>query len=135
MCIPISDAKQGCLSQPCTGSEWSPGGTVLSDTPPPPTPLFSTARNDWSQRGDFHTSLEPSVQLYTAINPNQSDLKGSASFNHLGMLRFVSVNRVLPYAREKQGDGVMGNDAEMRPRVLKSNSSSPVLKPWGRPGG
>lgn len=100
-----------------------------------PFSLFSTAGNDWSQQGGFHTSLEPSVQLHTAINPNQSNLKGSTSFNHLEMLRFVSGNPVLLDAREKQGNGAMGNDAEMRPRVLKSNGSSPVHQPQDRPGG
>jgi len=155
VCIPVSTAKQSCLSQPHAGSKRSPGGTILSDKPlsvlgfpleaggsflfvcfsPLPFSLFSTAGKDWSHQGDFLTSLEPSVQLHTAFNPEQSHLKGSASFNHLGKLRFVSVNPVLPCAREKQGDGAMGNDAEMRPVVLKSSGSSAVHQPQGRPGG
>lgn len=91
ICIPISTAKQDWLSQPCEGSKQSPRATGLSDKPQSGlglplgegfllSSLPSASRSNRSQQGDFHTSLEPSVQLHTAINPNHSDLKGSASF-------------------------------------------------------
>lgn len=93
--------------------------------------LIFSGRKGWLQQGDLHTSLEQSDQLHAAINPNQSDLKGCACFNHPEMLRLVGVN---PGLLDTEGWS-WGNDVEMRLLALKKQRSSPVCWPQGWPGG